>query len=191
MHFLLTRDTLVCQELRDAWIRFLDRWSWCWFVTLTFRGDYVHPETAYKRFRVFISQINRMLYGIRWYKHGQGVRWCLALEWQKRGVLHYHALIGGVGVEDLRRLSWMDRWHELAGFARIEPIRSSEAVRRYVSKYVVKGGELDLGGPLLSEPLPLLGSGQVVGTPEPDGAYRIGTQGPARVGGFHLSGCPS
>jgi hypothetical protein len=49
----------------------------------------------------------------------------------------------------------MDRWDELAGYARIEPIRDRTAVRRYVSKYVVKGGELDLGGPLRPKPLPL------------------------------------
>jgi hypothetical protein len=42
----------------------------------------------------------------------------------------------------------MDIWNELAGFARIEAIRDSTAVRRYVSKYVVKGGELELGRPL-------------------------------------------
>jgi hypothetical protein len=62
----------------------------------------------------------------------------------------------GVGVQDLRRLTWMDIWQELAGYARIEPIRDRTAVRRYVSKYVVKGGELDLGGPLLTDQLVLL-----------------------------------
>jgi hypothetical protein len=60
------------------------------------------------------------------------------------------------GVQDLRRLTWMDRWHELAGYARIEPIESTAAVARYVSKYVVKGGEIDLGGPLVPPELPLL-----------------------------------
>jgi hypothetical protein len=49
-----------------------------------------------------------------------------ALEYQKRDVIHYHALI--TGVEDLRRLYWMDRWHELAGYGRIEPIESAVVV---------------------------------------------------------------
>ena len=71
-----------------------------------------------------------------------------ALELQRREVLHYHALLGGAGLEEQRRLSWMDEWDELAGYARIEPPRGSSAVRRYVSKYVVKGGDIDLGGPL-------------------------------------------
>jgi hypothetical protein len=113
----------------------------------------VHPEAADKRFRVLISQANRVLFGTMWYKRQQGLRWVRALEYQKRDVIHYHALMAGV--QDLRRLMWMDRWNELAGFARIEPIESAAAVSRYVSKYVVKGGEIDMGGPLVSPDLPL------------------------------------
>jgi hypothetical protein len=140
------------QALRDAWIALLGRWEWEWFCTFTFR-DMVHPEAADKRFRVLISQANRVLYGHRWHKKGAGLRWVRALEYQKRDVIHYHALLAGV--QDLRRLFWMDRWHELAGYARIEPIDSAAAVARYVSKYVVKGGEIDMGGPLVPPDLPL------------------------------------
>jgi hypothetical protein len=45
----------------------------------------------------------------------------------------------------------MDRWNEMAGFAKIEPPSSPDAVRRYCAKYVAKGshlGEIDLGGRL-------------------------------------------
>ena len=42
-----------------------------------------------------------------------------------------------------RRLFWMDYWKELAGFARIEAIRSNEAALRYVTKYVIKDGEIE------------------------------------------------
>jgi hypothetical protein len=140
------------QALRNAWIALLGRWEWEWFCTFTFR-DLVHPEAADKRFRVLISQANRVLWGVRWYQRQQGLRWVRALEYQKRDVIHYHALL--TGVQDLRRLFWMDRWHELAGYARIEPIESAAAVSRYVSKYVVKGGEIDMGGPLVPPDLPL------------------------------------
>ena len=139
-------------DLRDAWIVLLSRWSWEWFCTFTFR-DPIHPEAADKRFRLLISQANRTLYGPRWYTKNQGIRWCRALEYQKREVIHYHALLSNI--RDLRRLFWMDRWHELAGYARIEQISSIQAVYRYVSKYVVKGGEIDLGGPLVEHELPL------------------------------------
>jgi hypothetical protein len=138
--------------LRDGWIRLLERWEWEWFCTFTFR-DLVHPEAADKRFRVLISQANRVLYGHRWHKKGEGICWVRALEYQKRDVIHYHALLAGV--QDLRRLTWMDRWNELAGYARIEPIEAAAAVERYVTKYVVKGGEIDMGGPLMPSVLPL------------------------------------
>jgi hypothetical protein len=114
----------------------------------------VHPESVEKRLRLFISMVNRELYGPRWHKKGLGVQWVRPLEYQRRGVIHYHAL--AAGVQELRRLTWMDIWQELAGYARIEPIRDRAAVPRYVSKYVVKGGELDLGGPLLTDQLVLL-----------------------------------
>jgi len=45
----------------------------------------------------------------------------------------------------------MDHWHaldELAGFARIVAVGNNEAVSNYVTKYVTKGGEVDLSGNL-------------------------------------------
>src|SRR5262245_57443461 len=104
--------------LRDAWIALLGRWEWKWFCTFTFR-DMVRPEAAAKRFRVRISQANGVLFGHHWHKHGTGLRWVRAREYQKRDVIHYHALMAGG--QDLRRLYGMDRWHELAGYGRIEP----------------------------------------------------------------------
>ena len=97
--------------------------------------------------RVWNCRINRSLYGNRWYKHGKGVRWVRALETQRRGVIHYHALLGGFAVKELHRLSWMREWEELAGFARIERPNNARAVSGYCAKYVAKGGEVDIGGP--------------------------------------------
>ena len=37
----------------------------------------------------------------------------------------------------------MDYWNELAGFARIEAIRSNDAALRYVTKYVIKDGDIE------------------------------------------------
>jgi hypothetical protein len=138
--------------LRDAWAEFLSPITFQWFATLTFETN-VHPEAALKRYRRFTNEINRSLYGRRWEKHAQGgIHWIVALERQRRGVVHLHALMGDLN--DLnqitRRLRWTDRWHEMAGFARIEAIRSDDAALRYVTKYVVKDGEIEfsknLGG---------------------------------------------
>jgi hypothetical protein len=130
--------------IREAWVEFLSRYPMHWFCTLTFRNS-VHPERAVKVFRLWVNEINRSLYGKRWAQRGQGIYWFLAWEYQKRGVLHFHALLGDT--ENLndraRRLTWMDRWFELAGIARIEDIKNRAAIDRYVSKYVVKGGQID------------------------------------------------
>ena len=142
------------QLLRDAWANFLSAYKFQWFATLTFETN-VHPEAALKRWRFFTNQLNRALYGRRWQKkeHG-GIYWILGIEYQKRGVIHFHALMGAINDlnEIASRLSWMDYWNELAGFARIEAIRSNEAALRYVTKYVVKGGDIEfsrnLGDPM-------------------------------------------
>ncbi len=135
-------------ELKNAWVDLLGRWPWEWFATLTFAEPNVHPERAAKCFRVWISMANRMEYGRAWAKRGLGVTWVRALEYQRRGTIHFHALLSDVG--RLRRLTLMDRWKELAGFARIGAVKDQERVRKYVAKYVVKEGDIDLGGPGLT-----------------------------------------
>jgi hypothetical protein len=101
----------------------------------------VHPEAADKQFQIFVIQLNRALYGPRWLKHGRGVRWVRALEYQRRGTVHYHVLLAGVS--GLRPRACAEIWKKRAGFARIEPIRDMVAVLRYFSKDVLRGGELD------------------------------------------------
>ncbi len=150
--------TSVCLN-RDvqgrAWREFIGRFPMQWFCTLTFTED-VHPERAAKLFRLFIRRLNKALYGSHYERRGRaGVFWVLAWEYQKRGVLHFHALLGDV--ENLnaraRRLDWMDTWQGFgppAGFARIEEIHSQHAVNDYVTKYVTKGGQIDLSSSLRS-----------------------------------------
>ena len=149
--------------LQEAWIDLLSRYHWDLFGSLTFR-DETHPESAHKRFRLFLSMLNRKLYGPRWWKHGQGVSYCVAMERQQRGVLHFHVLLADPELTNLLKGSWFkldgrwanelnEMWNQVAGFARIEPIKVCELVQRYVSKYVVKGGEIDLGGPLMQQRL--------------------------------------
>ena len=121
-----------------------------WFCTLTFR-DWPHPEHAFKIFRVWTNEINRQLYGRQWRKRSDGIYWVLAWEYQKRGALHFHALLGDA--IDLntrtRRLDWKDRWYELAGIAQVQEIKGHAAVERYVSKYVAKDGQLDFSRSLV------------------------------------------
>jgi hypothetical protein len=126
--------------LQEAYVDFLQRWEWEWFCTLTFRHD-AHPEAAARRFDGFVARINRRLHGPRWYKHQVGIQWVRALEHQRRGVIHFHAVVAGIAGE--RPATWEQVWHDLAGYARIEPIRDTVAVLHYLTKYVRRGGELE------------------------------------------------
>jgi hypothetical protein len=135
------------QEKSFAWADFLARFEWTWFCTLTFRES-VHPEKAAKLFHVWWCMMNQRLYGRRWRQKGRCVRWARAIEYQKRNVLHYHALIGGKGSPRLVAREFEEAWWNLAGICRMSPVESQGAALAYVSKYVSKGGEIDLGGPL-------------------------------------------
>jgi hypothetical protein len=139
---------------------------WDWYFTLTFH-DAVHPEQADKRFYRWVRGINIERYGKRFREKHLSVPWVRATEYQKRGVLHYHGLMGG-GVSRLRRLTWMDYWEKGFplrseqkssyrgptqlfsggnGFARILPYNPRKGARYYLSKYLLKGGEIDFSVP--------------------------------------------
>jgi hypothetical protein len=145
---------LHSDRAKQAYASLLIRHPWHWFASLTFRPAHesskvggVHPEKADKAFRVFISSINRELYGIRWSKkpHG-GLVWARGQEFHKDGRIHFHALIASP-TDDLnriaRRLDWIDWWYREFGIARIERPEYQDSVCSYVSKYVVKDGEVD------------------------------------------------
>lgn len=130
-----------------GWDALLQRYNWDWFGTFTF-ADEIHPEAADKVFRVWMSKLQRTVAGPRWYKNrSRTVRWARGLEWQKRGVLHYHALLYACPSlhEQLDRRVWETAWFDLAGgFCSIYPCDSAAAVRSYVAKYCGKGGEVDV-----------------------------------------------
>ena len=135
-----------------VWAEFLDEWPWDWFTTHTFRQE-IHPEAANKVWNRWIHQLNRYVFGVRYTNRPyDGVTWARGLEYQRRGVIHFHALLGRIP-STTRRLDWMDKWTELAGYARIQPYDSMKGARYYLAKYVSKGGEIDLGGPLRGSPL--------------------------------------
>lgn len=154
--------------LPDVWAGFLNRWKWNWFTTNTFRNE-IHPEASDKTWNLWIHQLNRQIFGARYWKRASdGVIWARGQEYQRRGVIHFHALIGRIP-DSVRRLDWMDCWDDLAGFARIEKYDPAKGARFYLGKYVLKGGQVDVGGPL-RPPTPLFDLstfGQVVATPEP------------------------
>jgi hypothetical protein len=118
---------------------------------MTFRNT-VGLESGAKWWRRWINELNCHVYGKNWRRRGEaGVYWIRADEFQKRGALHYHALVGTPSDinDDASRMHFKEVWFAMAGICRIEAIRDAELVRRYVSKYVTKSGGIELSDSLL------------------------------------------
>jgi len=116
------------RQLAVGWGEFLSQFSWDWFATLTFE-DQVTSFRAHRLFGIFVREIEKAA--------GAPITWFRADEIGPHGGrFHMHALIGNVS--HLRRLYWMDRWKELAGYARILPFELKRGAPFYVAKYLTK-----------------------------------------------------
>jgi hypothetical protein len=137
------------RPIEAAWVSLIQRHDWQWFGTFTFREE-VHPESADKLFRLWCARCDESFLGKTWHKQtrrDERMQWVRGLEWQKRGVLHYHALLRNIpayrdGYDS--RLSFSSLWNELAGFAYVVPVEESGGVAAYISKYCAKGGQVDV-----------------------------------------------
>ena len=116
------------RQLSEAWGQFLLQFSWDWFVKLTFR-DSVGSFRAHRLFGHFVRDLEKAA--------GIPIFWFRADEIGPHGGrFHIHALIGNVA--HLRRMSWVDRWDRLAGYARILPFNAKRGAAYYCAKYVTK-----------------------------------------------------
>ena len=130
------------KELCDAyaeWILSAKKWSE--FLTLTFKDD-VPIDTAKRKFNYLLSALNTECFG----KHYTRIvehcyfSYVLATEPQKRDVIHFHALADRpIHYALIHRF-----WNAWAGFGWTEEIKDEFRSVKYVSKYVSKGGELDV-----------------------------------------------
>jgi len=139
-------------DLKDAWVHFIKRYEpFTWYVTLTFKEPR-HPESADKAFFRWIRHINESLYGRRYREKKKGVTYIKCMEYQKRDCVHFHCLIGDPHLYRLKRLDFMKAWEtdcyrskELVnGYARIDKYNAARGAVSYCSKYVLKGGEIDI-----------------------------------------------
>jgi hypothetical protein len=142
------KDCVPGVTLKSSWSAFLgdleERYgTWEWFGHFTF-AEPLHPEQANKRWLRFVREINRKLYGNRHYKHDKGITWVRGQENQKREAIHYHGFFGN-GVHKLRRMDFVDIWHDMSdGICRIYAYDGRMNAKDYVTKYVVKEGEIDV-----------------------------------------------
>jgi len=148
----LPSSGFVKVDLKDAWINFIKRYEpYSWYSTLTFQEP-KHPESADKAFFRWIRYINESLYGRRYREKKKGVTWIKCMEYQKRDVIHFHCLLADPNLYKLKRLDFMDAWltdcyrsKELVnGYARIFKYDATRGAVNYCSKYVLKGGEIDV-----------------------------------------------
>ena len=139
-------------HLPQAYADLLAPFDWNWYGHFTFR-DYPHPETAGKAWDRWMHRLNREIYGVHYWKDkSKGVFWARATEYQKRGSIHFHALIGGIP-EYVHRMRYLDDWNISCGICRIYQYEPDKGAEFYMSKstYAWKRGEIDTNDSLRME----------------------------------------
>lgn len=151
-------------SLRATWADWIAGQQWDLFVTLTSEKQ-THPEAMLKRFRYCIRKAGDHCYGKNFERRETGPQWLVGLERTKQGWPHSHAVVRfpdfDLATQDGRAIFdlgyWQKWFSDTGGFAWLELPRSQLAVVSYVSKYVVKDGDLEWSSRCdFANPLPQL-----------------------------------
>lgn len=114
--------------IQQTWGDWLGEWPWEWYSTLTFR-DNVGIRRANSLWQVWYDQLVKTT--------RKDVQYARFTEWQRdRGIPHFHVLM--LNLKHVRRLTWLDRWVDQAGWARIEPYNPEKGATHYLCKYITK-----------------------------------------------------
>lgn len=139
-------------ERQDAWVALASRYDpFDLFLTHTFTQD-IHPEQADKRFYRFIHKLDVSLFGKRYREQGRGLYWFRALEYQRRGVVHFHSIVGG-GAYKLLRQNITKLWENDDKYENnvngdngklwVEKYDPTRGAKYYLADYLSKNGEID------------------------------------------------
>jgi hypothetical protein len=124
------------------WIKFYADWKL--FITLTFKYDYVSTEHAINNYRDLVRTLNEDILGRKYNKKiGHSYfTYILGIEFQQRGVIHFHVLIDDFVNLNLLHKYWNDRF----GYAWVQKVElgTEPIVTEYLTKYIVKGGMLQI-----------------------------------------------
>jgi hypothetical protein len=136
-------------DITDAWVEWITGIRlWSTFISLTFK-DFIGPEAAIGAWGRLLRVLNKQVVGdhyTRVVKHSY-FSYCLGIERQTRGVLHFHVIVDrSVDYGLIHRY-----WESAAGWAWIKKIDDRAGAVEYLTKYVVKGGEIR---PYLADPPP-------------------------------------
>jgi len=100
--------------------------------TLTYRENITNLEKAYRHYSSFIQSLR--------YKYGKDFRYVCVPEFQKRGAVHFHALIWGLPEEvfllERRTRTFAGLWGH--GFIYLKETDGDEKLSFYLSKYMAK-----------------------------------------------------
>jgi hypothetical protein len=153
---------LTRRVVAEGYAALMGRYALPLFVTQTF-ANRSHPEAVCKAHRYFVGLLNNALHGKNWRRKGViGAQSILGVERHRSGYPHSHAVIGhadlDLGADEYQplRIALKLRCEEEWGFARLEVASSAVEVNAYVSKYVVKDGEL-----WISDHIEALNTGQL------------------------------
>lgn len=151
-------------QLTAAWSTYLQQYAWDHYSTFTFRPivraiglnrqsvSFVHPEAVQKALRRLTNELNKEIFGERFYKRPhEGIIVAAAMERQQSGNPHIHTLMGNIPATK-SRFEIMNWWYEKQGIARVYAYQQGMGAEEYLSKlaYLFKDGkvEIDLLGPL-------------------------------------------
>ncbi len=127
---------IIRQDLTD----WLSKRKWVVFLTLTFRNE-IETEIALKLVKQLIRILNVNVFGkhyTNFVRHSY-FSYMIGIEFQKRGVIHFHILIDRpVNFDLIKRF-----WNSCAGYAECSIIRNNENSVYYVTKYAAKSGEIE------------------------------------------------
>jgi len=152
---VIGRTVAETVRLQAAWSEFLLRpaWFWTWFGTFTFKEP-VSRSGAERDWNRFIRELNTIRFGKRYQARGETITYAKGIEYQKRGVIHLHTLIGLL-VPRMNQFDAMKIWERCGslievngvdvprtGYSRIYEYDASRGGLYYITKYVSKGGEI-------------------------------------------------
>jgi hypothetical protein len=148
--------------LQEAWTGYLAQRPWDLFLTLTSESR-THPEALHKRFRYVVHEMAREIYGRPATRRCCPIEYVNGIERHKSGWPHSHALLRCPDVDLAQRQQfslayWQKFICDTGGWCWLERPLAQVDVVRYVTKYVVKDGDLELS-PNLSpavDPTPAL-----------------------------------
>lgn len=146
------------QSEHKAWLELISRYEYNLFVTLTFRED-TERDLAEKRFKKWIAALNIDLFGQRYEQRGRGIRYAVVYGNQRRGTLHFHALLGAKGLKDLNREYMAKLWkcngqknkktgtllnRIVNGHADIKIYDPEQGAKHYLANHIFQGGVFDI-----------------------------------------------